>query len=159
MRAAPLGLYPTVAEVLSRCGLQAALTHNTPDGIRAAQAASLMTHYCHFRLGPKCDLPTFLARHLLGDWGTAWSGKVGWRGIDSVAAALTALVRCERMSDLLRMCVAFTGDVDTVAVIALGAGSCSAEVEQDLPAVLHDRLERGACGYEFLRELDRQLMK
>src|SRR5206468_6801023 len=68
MRSAPIGLYPTPAEVLSRCGFQAALTHNTSDGIRAAQAASLMTHYTHYHLGPKRELPAFLARHLAGDW-------------------------------------------------------------------------------------------
>jgi ADP-ribosylglycohydrolase len=159
MRAAPLGLYPTVAEVLSRCRLQAALTHNTPDGIRAAEAASLMTHYCLFRLGPKRDLPAFLAQHLRGNWATPWSGKVGSPGIESVMAALTAFLRCDRMSDLLRTCVSFTGDVDTVAVIALAAGSCCTEIEQDLPAELHAGLERGICGYDFLRDLDRRLMK
>ena len=43
------------------------------------------------------------------------AAKVGHPGIVSVRAALTALLRCQRMSDLLRTCVDFTGDVDTVA--------------------------------------------
>ncbi len=122
MRAAAIGLYRTPAEVLARCGMQAALTHNTPDGIRAAQAASLMTHYTHHRLGPKRELPALLSRHLPGDWTTPWRGKVGHPGMVSVRTALTAFLRCERMSDLLRTCVDFTGDVDTVAAIALAAG-------------------------------------
>jgi ADP-ribosylglycohydrolase len=157
MRSAPIGLYPTVAEVLARSGFQAAVTHDTPDGIRAAQAASLMTHFTYYRLGPKHALPDFLASHLPGDWTTPWHGKVGQPGMHSVAAALTALLRCDRLSDLLRTCVDFTGDVDTVAAIALGAGSCCAELEQDLPAVLDAGLERGAYGYGFLMELDRRL--
>jgi ADP-ribosyl-[dinitrogen reductase] hydrolase len=158
MRAAPIGLYRTTAEVLSRCGFQAALTHNTPDGIRAAQAASLMSHYTHYRLGPKRKVPEFLSRYLAGDWNTPWHGKVGHPGIASVRAALTALLRCERMSDLLRTCVDFTGDVDTVATIALAAGACCTEMEQDLPAVLYAGLEREAFGYEYLVELDRRLV-
>src|SRR6185437_6460245 len=44
MRAAPIGIYPTIAQVVERCSVQAALTHNTPDGINAAVAAALMTH-------------------------------------------------------------------------------------------------------------------
>lgn len=157
MRAAPLGLYATVDEVLSRCAFQASLTHNTPDGIRAAQAASLMTHYTYYRLGPKRALHTFLSRHLRGDWGSAWRGKVGRPGLASVVAALTALVQSDRMSDLLRVSVDFTGDVDTVAAIALAAGSCSTEIEQDLPAVLVSGLERGEHGYDLLVDLDRRL--
>jgi ADP-ribosylglycohydrolase len=157
MRAAPLGLYPTVAEVLARSRFQAELTHNTPDGIRAAQAASLMTHYTHHRLGPKRELPAFLARHLPGEWGRPWSGKVGRPGIGSVRAALTALLASDSMCELLRACVHFTGDVDTVAAIAMAAGACCEEMVQDLPAHLHDGLERGNFGYEYLAELDRRL--
>src|SRR5579885_1780997 len=52
MRAAPLGILPTVALVRERCTVQAALTHNTPDGINAAVAAALMTHYFLSQLGP-----------------------------------------------------------------------------------------------------------
>ena len=157
MRSAPIGLYRTPAEVLSRAAFQAALTHNMHNGIRAAQAASLTAHYLHYRLGPKRDLPAFLSSHLPGDWTTRWHGKVGHPGIVSVRAALTALLRCERMSDLLRTCVDFTGDVDTVAAIALAAGACSTEMQQDLPRVLYAGLERGPYGYDFLVELDRRL--
>jgi ADP-ribosylglycohydrolase len=157
MRAAAIGLYPTPAEVLARCGMQAALTHNTPDGIRAAQAASLMAHYTHYRVGPKRELPAFLSRHLPGDWTTPWHGKVGHPGIASVRAALTALLRCSRMSDLLLTCVDFTGDVDTVAAIALAAAACCTEVEQDLPPALYGGLERGPYGHDFLVALDQRL--
>jgi ADP-ribosyl-[dinitrogen reductase] hydrolase len=42
MRAAPIGVYPTVAEVIERATVQARLTHDTLDGIHAAVAAALM---------------------------------------------------------------------------------------------------------------------
>src|SRR5690349_16721794 len=33
MRAVPLGVYPSIDEVVARCSLQAAITHDTPDGV------------------------------------------------------------------------------------------------------------------------------
>ncbi len=76
----------------------------------------------------------------------------------SVQAAITALGGCSAMSDLLKTCIQFSGDVDTVAAIALAAGSCSAEIAQDLPAHLFDRLENGPYGRDYLRLLDTQQM-
>jgi ADP-ribosylglycohydrolase len=43
MRAAPIGIYPAIAEVVERTRIQAAITHNTPDGINAAISAALMS--------------------------------------------------------------------------------------------------------------------
>jgi len=40
---------------------------------------------------------------------------------------VTALTRAGRMTDLLKDCISFSGDVDTAAAIALAAGSCCAE--------------------------------
>ena len=158
MRACPIGVYESVDEVIDRCTLQAALTHNTPDGINAAVAASLMTHYFIYRIGPKTDLPDFLMAHVPGPWASAWSGKVGAQGMMSVRAALAAVLASDRMSDLLRACIAFTGDVDTVATIALGACACSVDVEQDLPEHLYGALEDGPFGRGFLEQLDARLM-
>jgi ADP-ribosyl-[dinitrogen reductase] hydrolase len=158
MRAAPIGVSSTIPLVIERCTMQAALTHNTPNGINAAIAAALMTHYMLYNLGPKKALGAFLERHVAGDWTTPWRGKVGSLGLASVRAAVTALMRYDSMSDLLRACVQFTGDVDTVAAIALAAGSCSAEIAQDLPAFLFDDLENGAYGRDYIRTLDARLM-
>ena len=52
---------------------------------------------------------------------------------------------------------AISGDVDTVATIALGAASCSDEVAQDLPPHLAETLENGAYGRDYLVTLDVQL--
>jgi ADP-ribosyl-[dinitrogen reductase] hydrolase len=158
MRAAPLGIYPTVPQVIEHCTIQAALTHNTPNGINAAIAAALMAHYFLYRLGPKKELGTFLKAHVAGDWGTPWRGKVGSQGWMSVRAAITALLNSETMSELLQTCIQFSGDVDTVAAIALAAGSCSTEVEQDLPIHLVYALENGIYGREYIQHLDTQLL-
>jgi ADP-ribosylglycohydrolase len=158
MRAGPLGVLPTVGQVADACRVQAAITHDTPDGICAATAAALMTHYFLYRLGPKSRLPDFLAGQVPGAWAAPWEGKVGPKGWMSVRAAITAVVRNQRLSDLLKDCVAFTGDVDTVCAIATAAASCSDEYEQDLPEGLVNCLENGRYGRDYLIEMDRRLM-
>lgn len=158
MRAAPIGVYPTLSLVIERCRIQAALTHNTPGGINAAVAAALMTHYFLYNLGPKKELGAFLEKHVSGGWNTLWTGPVKSQGWMSVQAAVTALLRNATMKDVLKTCIQFSGDVDTVAAIALAAGSCSPEIAQDLPSHLVDTLENGPYGRDYIRRLDAQLM-
>lgn len=159
MRAGPLGVLPTLEEVVRRTRIQAALTHNTPLGIHAALAAALAAHYCYYRLGPKLALGEFLERHVPGEWSVPWEGKVGSFGWMSVRAAVTALIRYDRSSEVLKACVAFGGDVDTVAAVAMAAASCCDEIEKDLPPQLYDSLEDGEFGRTHLVELDRRLME
>jgi ADP-ribosylglycohydrolase len=157
MRAGPLGVLPTVGTVVEYCRVQAAVTHNTPEGINAACAAALMTHYFLYRLGPKSHLGHFLQGQVPGGWNTEWVGKVRGLGWMSVTAAVTAVKRNHSLRKLLIDCVGFGGDVDTVATIALAAASCSDEYEQDIPASLVAGLENGAYGREFLIDLDLRL--
>ncbi|HEY9651493.1 MAG TPA: ADP-ribosylglycohydrolase family protein, partial [Coleofasciculaceae cyanobacterium] len=158
MRAAPIGVLPTVEKVIEACRIQAAITHNTPDGINAAIAASLMSHYFIYQLGKKQELAQFLEVHVPGEWSIPWEGEVKSKGWMSVRAAITAIIRNDSLSELLKDCIAFTGDVDTVAAIALAAGSCSAEIAQDLPEHLIYGLENGSYGRDYIINLERQLM-
>lgn len=158
MRAAPIGVFPTAAEVIERATIQAAITHNTPDGINAAAAAALMSHYFLYHLGPKRALGQFLEQHIPGEWSQPWHGKVKSKGWMSVRAAVTAVTQHDTMSALLTSCIAFTGDVDTVAAIALAAASHSDEVTQDLPDNLMYQLEDGPYGREYLQSLDARLL-
>lgn len=158
MRAAPMGVFPTIEKVIKAATIQAAITHNTPDGINAAVAAALMSHYFIYQLGSKSELGQFLEANVPGDWSQPWVGKVNSKGWMSVKAAITAVERNNRMSELLKYCISYTGDVDTVAAIALAAGSCSEEIEQDLPEHLIETLENGAYGRDYIIHLDNQLM-
>jgi hypothetical protein len=88
----PMGVFPTIAEVIARCELQAAIAHNTPDGIQAAVAA-LMTHYFLYDLGPKAQLGAFLEQQVPGDWSEPWRGKVGHQGLMSARDYLRDLDR------------------------------------------------------------------
>jgi ADP-ribosyl-[dinitrogen reductase] hydrolase len=158
MRAAPIGVLQTIESVIDKSTTQAKITHNTPDGINAAIAASLTTHYFIYKLGPKTQLGRFLERHVSGRWAEPWQGEVGPKGWMSVRAAITAIIDSDRMSTLLKNCISYTGDVDTVATIALAAGSCCSEIAQDLPLNLIDNLENKQYGRNYLIELDKQLM-
>jgi ADP-ribosylglycohydrolase len=76
----------------------------------------------------------------------------------SVRAAITAVQRNDSLAALLQDCIAFTGDVDTVATIALAAASCSSEYQHDLPERLLADLENGPYGRDYLADLDRRLL-
>jgi ADP-ribosylglycohydrolase len=157
MRVAPVGLLPSVAEVRHHASVQARVTHDTPSGVASAEAAALAVHYCHHDLGPVKDLTAWVSEQLGADWTRPWQGKVGSKGAMSVRAALTALTNATTMSGLLRECVAYTGDVDTVATIALAAAARTAEVTDDLPARLRRDLENGTYGHDYLKDLDHRL--
>jgi len=158
MRAGPIGIFKTIDEVIEKSTMQAKITHNTPDGIKASVATSLMTHFFIYDLGRKKDLAEFLEANVGGNWSKSWNGEVGSKGIMSVSAAITALMRNDKMSELLKSCIDFSGDVDTVATIALAVASCSKEYMQDLPENLYNGLENGRFGINYLRSLDARLM-
>jgi ADP-ribosylglycohydrolase len=158
MRAGACGLFGGVELVKSIAARQAAVTHNTPDGIAAAQAAALMVHYLLYRLGQRRDLPDFLETHVRGyGWSRPHKGSVGAKGCESVGAAITALVRSHSVADLMVDCVNFGGDVDTVAAIAMAAAACADDIARDIPEPLWNGLENGRFGRDRLLELDRDL--
>lgn len=159
MRACPIGVFPSIGTVVERAKVQAQITHNTPTAVDSAIVAALMTHYGLYDIGPKAELDIFIASLVPGPWEGRWCGRVGLRGIESVHAALTAVISNDRMSSILRACVDCGGDTDTVAAIALGAASCYEEIEKDLPKTLHDNLENGPYGRDFLSKLDSQLIE
>jgi ADP-ribosyl-[dinitrogen reductase] hydrolase len=158
MRVAPVGLLPSVDEVRHHAALQARVTHDTPAGVASAEAAALAVHYCHHGIGPLADVARWVSDQLGADWTRPWQGKVGSKGAMSVRAALTALASARSTAELLRACVAYTGDVDTVATIALAAASRTPEVAPDLPAWLYRDLERGPYGHDHLQDLDKRLL-
>jgi ADP-ribosylglycohydrolase len=158
MRAAAIGIMPTTDQVVKMCRLQASLTHNTNNGIASANVAALMLHYFIYETGPKEDLGRFIETYIPGDWSMPWRGSVSAKGIDCVRAALTAVIESGKLSEVLKRCISFCGDVDTVAAIAMGPASCSSEIEQDIPTNLIDGLENGPYGRDYIVDLDQKLM-
>lgn len=159
MRATPLGVLPAIGDILKKCRIQAAITHDTTDGMNAACAASLMTHYFIYGLGPKKELGVFIQDFIPGPWSAEWVGPVGEKGWQSVRAAITAVVQSSTMTELAKACIGYTGDVDTVAAIACAAAEHCPEIENDFDQTLYDGLENGTFGREYLMDIDRQLME
>ncbi|BDD04479.1 ADP-ribosylglycohydrolase family protein [Aureibacter tunicatorum] len=157
MRAPVIGVYEDIKEVLEKTEIQAALTHNTKDGINAAKASSLITHYFIWEKGQKKDLAKYIKSHVKGDWLSPWTGKVRSKGWMSVRAAITAIQQTNSLAELLKACVAFTGDVDTVAAIALAGGSVCKEMKKDLPSWLFSQMEDGSYGRTYIESLDKKL--
>ncbi len=159
MRAFPIGFLEDTNRVVDLAMFQASLTHATRHGMVAAAAAALMFHHRYHRLGPKADLPMYLDRHLPGfDFDVSWKGKVGAPGLECVWAALTALVENDTLDDVLKACVAWTGDVDTVAAIAMPSAAVCEDTSGELPDVLHEGLEKGDYGYDHICDLDAKLL-
>ena len=126
--------------------------------ISSALVASLAVHYFAYDLGDKKELGLFLEDNVAGEWSQAWEGRVGAMGVMSAHAAVSAIMTSNNMSELLKKCIAYTGDVDTVATIALAAGYFSKEIRNDLPSVLKENLEKGKYGQCFLEKLSDQIL-
>lgn len=161
MRAMPIGIYTDRREVIEKAEVQAKITHNTPNGISAGVASALMAHYFMYDIGSKSDVGRWLNENISGEinWSEPYRGKVKSKGWMSVQAAITAIQRNRSLSELLKDCINFTGDVDTVATIALACASHSREYRNDLPKYLIDKLENGDYGREYLIQLDDDLLQ
>jgi len=159
MRAAPVGVFARVEDVIEKSALQARLTHDTPEGTTAAVAVALMAHFFLYRVGVRQELPAFLSTHAPGPpWAEPWSGQVDVKGYSACRAALRIMLEHDSQSAMLEQAVRFGGDTDTVAAITLGIASCCPDVRDDLPQRLLLGLEAGTYGREFLRDLDRKLL-
>lgn len=157
MRAVPLGVLGSIEQVVEVATAQSRVTHDTPAGINAAVATALGAHYFAHELGKKSGLARFVEEHVDGDWTSSWSGPVGDKGWMAVQAAFTAIAASNSLADVLQRSISFTGDVDTVAAIALGIASQSDEFGRNLPAFLLNDMENGEYGREYIQGLDRRL--
>lgn len=159
MRAAPCGAYPNMEECLDKAEIQAKVTHNSEVGIASAKAAALMSWYFHNTVRPKDEVGNFLNEKLPGwMWNVPWGGKVRMFGNEPVRAAITAIRFSNSKTELLRNCVAFTGDVDTVCAIAMGCAAPCHELKYDLDSNLFSSLEQGEYGLNYLLDLDKKLI-
>lgn len=157
MRAYPLGLLKEEAEILEKCRIQAMVTHHTQPAILAAQAVALISHYYCYQKGEKAHLLTYLADIQDYRWQGNWVGEVKTDAIQTVEAVLTVLLQENSLKTMLQKSVAFGGDVDTVASLALAIAYWDNAVERDLPSFLYNELENGAYGRDYIDGLDRDL--
>lgn len=160
MRAFPVGFLEDIVRVRDLAMFQASLTHATFGGMMAAAAAALMFHHRYHCIGPKEDLPLFLDHWVPNcKFDKPWVGAVGASGLSCTRAAVTAFVENDSLGDVLRACVAWTGDVDTVAAIAMPAAAVCEDTAGWLPQVLLDGLENGDYGRDYLIKMDDEILK
>lgn len=157
MRAVPLALVEDKATLKCLATQQAAVTHDTPDGCLSSVVVSLMGHlllYDGLRLAQLRDV---VARETGFELSDCWSGEVACDAMQTVHAVHTVLLRHRDLPSLLRACVDFGGDVDSVAAIAMGLASLSREYARALPAALVAGLETGLFGAMFVQQMDTAL--
>lgn len=157
MRSVPLGLIPDRPLLLATAREQAVVTHDTPEGILSSQVVALMAHHLIHTDAAVADLPHLIQRDTGFELQADWSSHVECDAIQTLHAVSTALLRNRCMSDLLRDCVDFGGDVDSVAAIAMGLASLTVEYSPDIPLQLRRGLECGLYGGDFLEQLDSAL--
>ncbi len=157
MRVAPIGLFESVEEVKRLAALQARITHDTVQGVESAVAVALLVHAGFHGLALKVDLRRYLVQELGSQWTQPHQGCVHEDGLVIANAALTAVESSASASAILQNAVAFTGDTDTVAAIAMAIASVSNATIQDLPGCLLEGLENTNYGRSYLTEMDQKL--
>ncbi len=157
MRSVPLGLIPEKSALAQAARAQAVVTHHTTEGVLSSHVVALMTHFLLYDRAALIDLPTLIERETGFVLATDWDSEVACDAIQTLHAVNTALQRNISMAALLRDCVNFGGDVDSVAAIAMGVASVSSEYIWDIPDVLTLGLEDQAYGRKFLTQLDAAL--
>lgn len=162
MRVLPYGIFPDPVVVWAKARLQSQVTHNTPIGIQAAQAAALAMNYFLYRRGPKADVGKFVDQYV-DPWegkkyDDEWKGFVSGKGTECVMAAITAVRNSTSLHEVLVKAIGFTGDVDTVGAIAMGIAAHCDEITHNIPQDLVNGLENGKYGRDYLIALDQRLM-
>jgi hypothetical protein len=159
MRALPCAYLATPEKVRDKALWQASLTHATKEGMESAAIVALLGFFCRQGV-PLESLSSFIKDYLSIDL-KPWDGKrVGNLGMEVARAAYTALITSDgSASKTLIQSVAYGGDTDTVAAIAMGLASLhpSFKSKWDLSRTLYDKIEDGAYGWPYLEEIDTAL--
>lgn len=162
MRSSVFGLESNLSKLKTLCRMQSSVTHDTHIGHNSSIASALINHYFVYRLGKKSQLADFLNIHckvIDFDWLDYKPVPVSSNGLETVRHAVYAIMISNSLSEVLINCVNLTGDVDTVACIAMGGCWSSEEISHDLNPSLIDGLEPGGLwGLDYLRELDHKLL-
>ena len=157
MRAVPLGLIANKQELLAAATAQARVTHDTEEGVISARIVALMAHLLLHQRMPLVQLPSSILVETGFRLRLDWDAEVKCDANETMHAVATALLRNRSQASLLRDCVNFGGDVDSVAAIALGLSSLTHEYAKDLPEHLGRTLESGEFGSRFMSMLDGRL--
>lgn len=174
MGVAPIGYLEDINTVMRVAGIQATVTHGYRT-IPFAQMIALSTHYFLYDLGTKDELLEFLndklgeqyfvvdGRHPIKNTFSTIFKESEYEDIiescdmsayKTAYHALYAVLSHDNLADMLKHCIDVGGDTDSLAAIAMAIGSCSREIENNLPQHLYDVLENGPRGRDYITNLD-----
>ena len=161
MRACPIGLIEDKDLLKEFAKLQGSITHSD-RGLTAAIAVALSVWFLRKNMGDFSDLFEFLNDELEINEDWIFTGKVKHPddlGMITVKSALTFTMFAYSFNDLLKNCVAATGDVDTNTAIACGIYSVTKQYSEaggteSIPKHLFHTLETEKYGRDYLIELE-----
>ncbi len=152
MRAVPMGVFSRIKDVEWRCRDQACVTHNTPEGRFSAVAVGLMSHFSLYSDRPLSEVGEYCLSILGGRYPFCGVFTERWlrgevRDYPDASVAVTtvhAVVELLRFKtsliDILRQCIEWGGDTDSVAAIAWGIASARYQ-DEPLPGFMGRDLE------------------
>lgn len=164
VRAVAAGMLPDFEQMMDFAITQATVTHATRGGIDGAVGAAALIHYFYYDKGEKRRVGNFCSWFAPSyPWIKEWDPRkfpkgVPCHGPSTVHAAIHCLVESSSLSEVLVRAIGLYGDTDSVASLALAAGSLSWEIVNDLPAHLVKDFENGPYGLDYLAGLDQRLM-
>lgn len=160
MRAVPFGVIPDLEHCIQMASEQAAITHNTPEGLFSARVVAAMSHFALYsheplsRVGEYCF--QVLTNAEIRRWRYVFENP--WRtgtpvksygdtsvAITTVHAVCSHLRYLSSLEEIMCATVLCGGDADSVAAIAWGIASARYR-DETLPDFLHERLEGGNLG-------------
>jgi ADP-ribosyl-[dinitrogen reductase] hydrolase len=172
MRSVPIGVLSSPEQVCKIAAMQAMVTHATWGGINSAVSVALMSH---FALYDRRDFKSMY--HWCSNWSEAhqlfrepWVGPVQENskdgkglgvGMNTAWAVQTLLEEEISLMGILKRCILWGGDTDSVAAIAWGIASCRYQ-DEVLPEFFEADLEKlngSKYGPEFLKDLGKRLME
>ncbi|MFT6924950.1 MAG: ADP-ribosyl-[dinitrogen reductase] hydrolase [Psychromonas sp.] len=153
MRSVPLGLIKDKTEMLEKARIQAAVTHNSYEGIVASQAVALAVYYFVNQLGKKEGLFDYVCQQTQEIFQKDKASRTECNAIDTIDAVLTVLSQSSSLSEVLDKSVKLGGDTDSVASIACGIAYFCDEYVKDLPDFLEQDIENGPYGKDYLIKL------
>lgn len=157
MRSVPLGLIKDKNELLEKAKMQAAITHNTEDGIYSSQAIALIARY-FLDNSEISGFPNYISNELGRDIDTKKSSRCQCDAVDTVNAVATVLLNSKTLSEIIDNSVKMGGDTDSVASIACGIASLGSFHKNDLPEFMYSDLQDGKYGKDYLLKINKELM-
>lgn len=128
MRSVPVGVLPTIEEVMTYSYIQSSVTHATPNSCIAATAVALAAHFYYHGLSSSIHernisggsgLSAFL-RETIGFNLQHVDTAVACDALETAHAAIGIAIKCKSVSSAIKKACDLGGDTDSVASVAAG---------------------------------------